>query len=98
MNARTMALHASESETQTVWGFDSHRLGTVSTCPQQQTPHSYRQRPGSPGGGGHLARLAAEWVARLGAKPTGSWLQLKLVTDLRKALCLSEPQNCEMRV
>lgn len=65
--------------------------------PPAANPHSHRQRPGSPGGG-HLARLAAEWVARLGAKPTGSWLQLKLVTDLRKALCLSEPQNCEMRV
>lgn len=97
MNARTMALHASESETQTVWGFDSHRLGTVSTCPQQQPPLP-SPKTWLPGGGGHLARLAAEWVARLGAKPTGSWLQLKLVTDLRKALCLSEPQNCEMRV
>lgn len=97
MNARTMALHASESETQTVWGFDSHRLGTVSTCPQQQTPTPITKDL-APRGGGDLARLAAEWVARLGAKPTGSWLQLKLVTDLRKALCLSEPQNCEMRV
>lgn len=97
MNARTMALHASESETQTVWGFDSHRLGTVSTCPQQQTPTPIAKDL-APRGVGHLARLAAEWVARLGAKPTGSWLQLKLVTDLRKALCLSEPQNCEMRV